>query len=112
MAWVRRVCGRLKSDYNYSATVVYNNFIWSEPSTEQRRLIEETAQKILDVRAGFSDWTYAALYDENKMPAALRLAHKANDYAVALAYGFEKFWEDEPRVVAELMKLYKVVSGE
>ena len=112
MAWVRAVAGRLKSDYRYSATVVYNNFIWSLPTAEQRNLIEETAQKILDVRAGFSDWTYAALYDENKMPAALRLAHKANDYAVALAYGFEKFWEDEPRVVAELMKLYKGVKGQ
>ena len=107
MAWVRAVCGRLKSDYNYSAKVVYNNFPWCEVTERRRRMIEKSAQEILDVRAEFSEWTFAKLYDEKTMPDELRLAHKANDYAVALTYGFEKFLDDESRIVAELMKLYR-----
>ena len=52
----------------------------------------------------------ARLYNEETMPEALRDAHKLNDTAVALAYGFEAFWEDEARIVAELMKLYKALT--
>ena len=110
MAWMRTVAGRLKSDYRYSATIVYNNFPWPTVTERRRRMIERSAQNILDVRADFPDWTFAKLYDEATMPDELRLAHKANDYAVALAYGFENFWEDEARVVAELMKLYKALT--
>ena len=28
MTWMRYVCGRLKSDFRYSNTIVYNNFPW------------------------------------------------------------------------------------
>lgn len=112
MCWLKTVGGRLKSDYRYSKDVVYNNFPWCEPSERHRRIIEDTARKILTVRADFPDYTFAKLYDEEKMPDELRLAHKANDYAVALAYGFEKFLDDEARIVAELMKMYKKLSGE
>ena len=111
MAWVRATAGRLKSDYRYSATVVYNNFPWCAVTMRRRQMIEETAQKILDVRAKFDGWTFAALYDPQTMPDELRLAHKANDYAVALAYGFEDFWTDEAAIVAELMKIYKRLTS-
>lgn len=111
MAWLRTVGGRLKSDYRYSASVVYNNFPWCSVTDWQRRMIEDTAQKILDVRKKFSTWTFAALYDEDTMPDELRLAHKSNDYAVALAYDFENFWEDEEQIVAELMKLYRRLTS-
>ena len=107
MAWVRATAGRLESRYRYSAKVVYNNFPWCAVTARRRQMIEETAQKILDVRAKFDGWTFAALYDPQTMPDELRLAHKANDYAVALAYGFEDFWTDEAAIVAELMKLYR-----
>ena len=107
MSWMRLVAGRLKSDYRYSGSVVYNNFVWCEPTEEQKSLIEATAQRILDVRAKYSDSTLADLYDELTMPADLRLAHKKNDIAVAKAYGFEKILDDEPKIVAALMKLYK-----
>ena len=110
MAWVRATAGRLESRYRYSATVVYNNFVWSEPTPEQKRLIEESAQKILDVRAKYPDWTLAKLYNEETMPAALRSAHKWNDYNVALAYGMEKYLEDEARIVAELMRRYEALT--
>ena len=111
MAWTRATCGRLGSGYRYSKDVVYNNFVWCSANEEERALIEESAQKILDVRKKYSDWTFAKLYDEATMPKALRAAHKANDYNVALAYGFEDFWEDEAKVVAELMKLYKALTS-
>ena len=111
MAWMRTTCGRMKSDYSYAVTVVYNTFPWYSASAEDKALIEESAQKILDVRKKYSSWTYAKLYDEAMMPKSLRAAHKANDYAVALAYGFEDFWEDESRVVAELMKMYKALTS-
>ncbi len=107
MDWMRTVAGRLKSDYQYSATIVYNNFPWPEVTERRRRMIERSAQNILDVRADFPDWTFAKLYDEATMPDELRVAHKANDFAVALAYGFENFLDDESKIVAELMKLYK-----
>lgn len=111
MAWMRTVGNYFGTSYSYSKDVVYNNFVWREVTARQRRMIERSAQNILEVRADFPDWTFAKLYDEATMPDELRLAHKANDYAVALAYGFENFWEDEARVVAELMKLYKALTS-
>lgn len=111
MAWLRTVCGRLKSDYRYSKDVVYNNFVWIEPTDNQRRLIETTAQKILDVRAKYPDATYADLYDELTMPYDLRQAHRKNDLAVAKAYDLEKFIDDEPSIAVELLKLYKQHAG-
>ena len=107
MAWMRAVAGRLKSDYRYSGSVVYNNFVWCEPNLEQKKLIEQTAQNILDVRKKYPKSTLADLYDELTMPADLRLAHKKNDLAVAKAYGFENILDDEPKIVAELLKLYE-----
>ena len=111
MAWMRAVGGRFKSDYIYSAQIVYNNFYWCEPTAGQRRLIERSAQNILEVRAGFADWTFAKLYDEATMPDELRSAHKWNDYNVALAYGYEKFLEDEAQIVAALMREYKRLTN-
>ena len=107
MAWMRTVAGRLKSDYRYSGSVVYNNFPWCEPSESQRRAIEQSAQNILDVRKNYPQSTLADLYDELTMPKDLRDAHKKNDRAVAVAYGFENILDDEPKIVAELMKLYE-----
>ncbi len=107
MAWMRSVAGRLKSDYRYSGSVVYNNFVWSAASAEQKALIEATAQEILDIRARYPKSTLADLYDELTMPSDLRLAHRKNDLAVAKAYGFEEILDDEPKIVAELMKLYE-----
>ena len=107
MAWMRTVGGRLKSDYSYSNNIVYNNFIWPEVSERQRQSIEQSAQKILDVRAKYPDATFADLYDEVTMPSDLRAAHRANDRAVAAAYGLENLLDDEPALVIELLKLYE-----
>ena len=117
-AWMRAVAGRLKSDYRYSASLVYNNFPWPEVSSEGGELarrkmhasrvrsdIEHTAQAILDARAKYPESTLADLYDETFMPPDLRKAHKENDKAVMAAYGFDpKMSESE--IVAELFKMY------
>lgn len=107
MAWVRTICGRMKSDYRYSKDIVYNNFPWCNPTPEQKALIEQTAQSILDARALYSDCSLADLYDEVTMPPELRKAHQANDRAVMKAYGFDVKTMTESSCVAELMKMYK-----
>ncbi len=105
MAWIRVVCGRLKSDYSYSNTIVYNNFPWPTPTEKQKEKIEQTAQSILDARALYPDSSLADLYDEITMPVELRKAHQANDKAVMEAYGFKPTMT-ESEVVAELFKMY------
>lgn len=110
MAWMRAVCGRLKSDYRYSNTVVYNNFPWPTPTDAQRSKIEQTAQAILDARALYPDRSLADLYDEITMPPELRKAHQANDKAVMLAYGFWGKLNSESACVAELMKMYQKLT--
>ena len=110
MAWMRCVCGRLKSDYDYSIKIVYNNFPWPTPTEQQKAKIEQTAQAILDARALYPDSSLADLYDELTMPPELRKAHQANDRAVMDAYGFTRGTAartSESACVAELMKLYQ-----
>ena len=105
MAWMRAVCGRLEMRYTYSQEIVYNNFVWCQPTPEQRKKIETTAQKILDARAVFPDSTLADLYDENLMPKILRDAHKENDKAVLAAYNLPADFS-ESEIVATLSKMY------
>ena len=110
MAWMRVVCGRLKSDYRYSNTIVYNNFPWPNPTDEQKTKIEQTAQAILDARALYPDSSLADLYDELTMPVELRKAHQDNDRAVMQAYGFDVKTMTESQCVAELFKLYQELT--
>lgn len=107
MAWMRAVCGRLKSDYRYSKDIVYNNFPWPTPTDEQKAKIEQTAQAILDARALYPDSSLADLYDEVTMPKELRRAHQQNDRTIWEAYG--KAWDikSESGCVAELMRMYQ-----
>lgn len=107
MAWMRAVCGRLKSDYRYSKDVVYNNFPWPKEDDAAVAAISETAQAILDARAAYPDSSLADLYDDTLMPPALRRAHRNNDRAVLRAYGFptnDSFTESD--CVARLFQLY------
>ena len=113
MAWMRAVCGRLKSDYRYSKDVVYNNFPWPTPTEAQRTKIEQTAQAILDARALYPDSSLADLYDEVTMPPELRRAHQQNDRAVMEAYGWKASSQfTESMCVAELFKLYQKLMHE
>ncbi len=109
MAWMRAVCGRLKSDYRYSKDIVYNNFPWPTPTDEQKAKIEQTAQAILDARAKYPDCSLADLYDEVAMPVELRNAHRDNDRAVMAAYGFStKMTESD--CVARLLEMYQQLT--
>lgn len=111
MAWMRAVCGRLKSDYSYSNTIVYNNFPWCTPTDAQKAAIEQTAHGILDARSRFSDSSLADLYEEAAMPPALRKAHRANDKAVLAAYNLHADIT-ESACVAELFERYRKIKEE
>lgn len=105
MSWMRTVAGRLKSDYSYSNTIVYNNFIWADATDDQKEKISKTAQAILDARALYPDSSFADLYDPLTMPPELLKAHKANDKAVLALYGFKSDATEE-EIVVKLMQMY------
>jgi len=109
MAWVRHVCGRLKSDYRYSVGIVYNNFPWPDPSDKQRNNIEKAVQMVLNVRAKFPESSLADLYDPLTMPKELVRAHNELDGEVERAYG-KRFKSDLERV-AYLFEKYQVLIG-
>ena len=85
--WLACVGGRMKSDYQYSNNIVYNNYPWpASPSDAQKKKVEDAAQKVLDARAAFPGATLADLYDPNTMPKQLLDAHRALDSAVDACY--------------------------
>lgn len=99
MVWVKTVCGRLKSDYRYSAEIVYNNFPWPKDiSEEHKQKIEAAAKKVLDARSTWPNATLAHLYDPLKMPQNLLKAHHDLDTVVERAYREEPFTSDMDRV--------------
>ncbi len=111
MIWLKTVCGRLKSDFRYSATIVYNNFVWCESTAKEKAAIIATAKNILEVRARYPGSTLADLYDPVAMPADLRKAHELNDKAVMKAYGFRADFT-EAEIVGELFKMYQEFDKE
>jgi len=111
MAWVEVVCGRLKSDYRYSGSIVYNNFPWPEtPSAKHHEAVAVAAQHVLDTRASYPSSTLADLYDPTAMPPPLVKAHQALDRAVDAAYGRRKFNTDAERV-AYLFERYQQLTS-
>ncbi|MBQ2857706.1 MAG: methylase [Bacteroidaceae bacterium] len=111
MAWMRAVCGRLKSDYRYSKDVVYNNFPWPTPTDEQIAKISQTAKAILDARALYPDCSMADMYgDKMWLYPELLKAHQQNDKAVMQAYGFWGKLNTETECVTELMKMYQTLT--
>lgn len=107
MAWMRAVAGRMKSDYQYSIKIVFNNFPWPEgPTDRQREAIERAAQVVLGARDQFSGSSLANLYDPLTMPPVLLRAHQALDRAVDAAYGRRDFASEAERV-AFLFDLYQ-----
>lgn len=108
MAWMRLVCGRLKSDYRYSKDIVYNTFPWPDINDDVKERIATTAQGILDAREHYPDCSLADLYDETTMPPELRKAHQANDRVVMAAYGYDVSLA-ESEIVADLMQRYQIL---
>jgi hypothetical protein len=108
MAWVRYVCGRMKSDYRYSIGIVYNNFPWPNPNEKQRKVIEDAAHNVLNIRGQFPKSTLADLYDRFATPPALRQAHNRLNAEVEKAYG-RRFSSDANRV-AFLFEIYQKIK--
>jgi hypothetical protein len=113
-AWVRATCGRLKSDYRYSAAIVYNNYPWpGEPLTDKQRVaIETAAQAVLAARATFQDSSLADLYDPLTMPSELLKAHQKLDKAVDAAYGYTGKPDDTERVAFLFGRYQQLVDSE
>ena len=118
MEWVKNICGRIKSDYRYSAGIVYNNFPWCTPTVKQKEKMEKTAQAILDARAKYSQSSLADIYGDNMclFPELVK-AHQANDRAVMEAYGFIKkvdgkaTWYSPSECVSALTKMYQELTS-
>jgi len=112
MAWVKYICGRLKSDYRYSASIVYNNYPWPENPTEKHiKSIEIAAQKVIDTRAEFPNSSLADLYDPLTMPPSLVKAHNELDKAVDLAYRPQAFTSEANRMEF-LFELYEKYTAD
>lgn len=109
MTWMRYVCGRLKSDYRYSAQVVYNNFPWPDKNETRIREIEVAAQEVIDCRNKYSDCSYAILYNPLSMPPDLAIAHNKLDKAVEKAYG--KVFRNDKERITSLFNRYLLITS-
>lgn len=111
MTWMRTVCGRLKSDYRYSRDLCYNTFPWPDAMETQRQNIEVLAQKVLDARDSYPEFTLADLYDPDKIPQDLKVAHEHLDRAVDLLYRTKAFENDEERLQMLFEKYEKLATA-
>jgi len=114
MAWVRAVCGRIKSDYRYSKDIVYNNFPWPDATDKQKAEIEKLAGAVLNARDEYPDSTLADMYGETSMlfHTSLLNAHRELDRAVMKLYGFPVKDFSEADCVAALMERYQQIIGQ
>jgi hypothetical protein len=111
MSWVKYGAGRIKSDYRYSASIVYNNFPFPEnPSEKQKEAIEKSAQKVLDTRSKYPESSLADLYNPLTMPPDLVKAHNELDKAVDASYSKQTFTSDAKRMEF-LFELYEKYTG-
>jgi hypothetical protein len=112
MAWVKSVCGRLKSDFRYSKDIVYNNYPWPEdPTDKQIHAVKNAVQKVLDVRGEYSDCSLAELYDPVTMPPKLAKAHGELDKAVDKCYRPQPFTTEANRMEF-LFELYEKYTAD
>jgi hypothetical protein len=112
MAWVKAVCGRLKSDFRYSKDIVYNNFPWPLMNTSQKLETEKAAQGVIDARKDFPDSSLACLYNPRTMPEKLRQAHNILDEIVLNIYGFSLKEQSDSTIVAKLMERYQKLTNQ
>ncbi len=111
MVWVRTVGGRLKSDYRYSASVVYNTFPFPYPTKQQKEQLSKLAENILLMRETYPHLTLADMYDPDKMPEDLKEAHHKLDLAVDSLYQKKPFENDDERLQL-LFNLYEKLTQE
>lgn len=109
--WMRLVAGRLKSDYRYSASIVYNPFPWPEVTDIQRKKIEQLAEEVILIREEFPGRTLAELYDPEKMPQQLLAAHQTLDKAVDRLYGGRPFKDAADRLSCLLARYEALIQN-
>ncbi len=107
MVWMRTVSGKLKTDYRYSNTLVYNTFPFPQLTEGQKKQLEESALRILEIRENHYDMTMAQLYNSDTMPEDLRVAHESNDLIVDRLFSRIGFEKDDERLT-ELFRLYEL----
>lgn len=110
--WMRTVTGRLKSDYNYSGTIVYNTFPWPDASEAKRKHIESLAEEVLLIREDYPHMSLGELYDPDKMPAPLLEAHKTLDRAVEALYRDKPFRDASERLEYLFVRYEKLIAAE
>ena len=110
--WMRTVAGRLKSDYRYSATLVYNTFPWPDITEPKRKHIESLAEEVLLIREDYPDKTLAQLYDPDIMPEPLLQAHKNLDRAVEELYREKPFRDASERLEQLFVRYEKLIAAE
>ena len=106
MVWMRTFSGKLKNDYRYSSTIVYNTFPFPSITKKQKEEIEEYVYAVLDEREKHTEKTLAQMYDPDKMPEWLKSAHHELDLAIERCYRPKPFESDEERL-EYLFKLYE-----
>lgn len=109
LVWIKNIGGKLKSDYRYSSQLCYNTFPVPKLSNEQKEILEEHAENVLNTRELHTEMTLGEMYNPETMPLDLRLAHQALDAAVERCYRAEPFISDEERL-EYLFKLYEKMT--
>ena len=111
MTWTRAVGGKMKTDFRYSNTIVYNNFPVPPLSDATKEKLTVAALRVLDVREYHCEQTLAELYDPDKMPQDLRDAHAAIDTLVDSIYSKKRYETDEQRL-SDLFAMYERMTAE
>ncbi|PYY64398.1 class I SAM-dependent DNA methyltransferase [Curtobacterium sp. MCPF17_003] len=111
MSWVNAVSGRMRINYQYSNTIVYNNFPVPPLSAALKESLTAAALRVLDVREYHCEQTLAELYDPEGMPPDLREAHAAIDLLVDSIYSQKRYETDEQRL-SDLFALYERMTAE
>jgi hypothetical protein len=111
MVWIDTVAGRIKSDYRYSSTLVWNTFPVPPLTDKNKADLTRCAENILVARETHFPATIADLYDPEAMPPNLRAAHEHNDEVLERIYIGRRFRNDTERL-EKLFELYtKMVTS-
>ena len=107
ISWQKAVGGRLKSDLNFSNTIVWNNFPVPALGEKQREEIIAAGHEILVAREAHPDRSLADQYHPLAMDPVLLKAHGALDRAVDMAFGAPKKLATEEQRLEILFRRYQ-----
>ncbi|MBW4971179.1 lactate dehydrogenase [Croceibacter atlanticus] len=110
LVWSATVCGKIKDDYRYSNTLGWNTFPLPTLTQKNKEDLTASAEEILISRERHFPATIADLYDPEKMPEDLRLAHERNDEVLERIYIGRKFKNDTERL-EKLFELYTKMTS-